>query len=85
MNNTNYRKIIEKKADSMILKRDLDRALNVSSDIKRESFNVILFVLFMKADANNYEVLKTTFPEQALAFEKYKKFGIPTTDDDIFI
>lgn len=80
----NYRKSIEKKADFTVLKRDLDRALNLPSNVRGETFNVILFVLFLKADKDNYEILKTSFPQHALAFEKYKQFGIPTKDDEIF-
>lgn len=66
-------------------KMDLNRALEIHKTIGREGFFVILFNLFMKADKDNYEKLKSAFPQQALEFEKYKKFGMDPGDSDIVI
>ena len=65
------------------LKFDLNRAIENHNTVGKEGFFVLLFNLFMKADKDNYDKLKTAFPTQALEFEKYKQFGIDPVDSDL--
>ena len=65
------------------LKVDLNRALEIHNSIGKEGFFVLLFNLFMKADAGNFEKLKAAFPKEAMEFEKYKKFGIDPGNSEL--
>ena len=67
------------------LKRDLNEALEFHSSIRNKGFHTLLFNLLMKADGDNYNKLKSQFPNVAKEFEKYKQFGIDPGNDEIVI
>jgi len=67
------------------LKMDLSEALEFQITIGNKSFFSLLFNLLMKAKGENYEKLKSQFPEVAAEYEKYKKFGISPDDNEIVI
>ena len=82
---TDFRNKILNKTAGPNLKFDLNRALEIHNNIGREGFYVILFNLFMRADKENYIKLKSIFPQEALEFEKYKKFGLDPGNTEIAI
>ncbi len=66
-----------------MIKRDLNASLELLSQIKNNNFYTILFTLFFKADKDNYEVLKSAFPEEEKVFEQYKKYGLDLGGSEI--
>lgn len=67
------------------LKFDLNRAIEIQNTVGKEGFHVLLFNLFMKAYPDNYEKLKSMYPQEAMEFEKYKQFGIDPSNEEISV
>jgi len=67
------------------LKMDLKEALEFHNNLGGKGFFSLLFNLLMKAKGENYEKLKSQFPEVAAEYEKYKQSGINPDEDDIVI
>lgn len=67
------------------LKMDLARAIDTYSSVSKDTFFVLLFHLFIKADKDNYNKLKSSYPKEAAEYEKYKEFGLNPDESEIVI
>lgn len=66
---------------STILKKDFNLSFNPPDS--RDSFNVLLFRLFVKSDSDNLKNLQKGFPSHFMIYHSWKEFGIQHDTNEI--